>query len=279
MMDWKQEAKALRDKGLSVDEIAVKLAPQRPELTLLQVRQRVQDAFRVRKKVKPIDVIGVIGDVHCPFNHPNYLQFCIDTFKRYGVNQVVCIGDLVDNHAISRHPTEPNARGAYDEYDRALTEVGKYIKAFPKVKLCAGNHDDIPYRQAATLGIGDRFLKSFSELWQLPKTWEIADEFILNNVLFKHGIGFSGENAAMLAAKRECMSVVVGHLHSNAGVKYLANKRDLIFGMSVGCGIDVAAYAFAYGKHTPQRPILGCGIVFNSSHAEFVPMGGEYFRN
>ena len=49
--------------------------------------------------------------------------------------------------------------------------------------------------------------------------------------------------------------------------------------MNVGCGIDIDAYAFAYGKYDKNRPTLGCGIVFDSGNAIFVPMGKEYFRN
>lgn len=223
--------------------------------------------------------VGVIGDAHCPFNHPNYLQFCIDTFKKHRVKQIVCIGDLVDNHAISRHPTEPNAHGAYAELDSALTEVQKFVKAFPHVKMCKGNHDEIPKRQAATIGIGDRYLKSYHDLWGLPKTWEIADEFIIDDVLYKHGINCGGKDGALNTAIQEQMSTVIGHMHSFGGCKYAANKREIIFGLNVGCGIDISRYAFAYSRHTKYRPTLGCGIVYSPNEAYFVPMGAEYFRN
>ena len=51
----------------------------------------------------------------------------------------------------------------------SIMEVAKFVKAFPNVKMCRGNHDAIPVRQAATVGIGERYLKSFSELLKLPK--------------------------------------------------------------------------------------------------------------
>jgi len=223
--------------------------------------------------------VGVFSDPHIPFNHPNYLQFCIDTFKKYGVGQVECTGDLVDHHAISRFQSEPCAKGAYDELDMSIAEVSKYVKAFPKVRMCKGNHDAIPVRQAATVGIGERYLKSYSELLHLPKTWEIADEFIINDVLYKHGINCMGKDGAINSAIQERMSTVIGHSHAFGGCKYSANKRDIIFGMNVGCGIDIDAYAFAYGKYDKNRPTLGCGIVFDSGNAIFVPMGKEYFRD
>ena len=223
--------------------------------------------------------VGIFSDTHIPFNHPNYLQFCIDTFKKYHVGQIVCAGDLVDHHAISRFQSEPSAKGAYDELDMSIMEVAKFVKAFPNVKMCRGNHDAIPVRQAATVGIGERYLKSFSELLKLPKTWDIQDEFILKNVLYKHGINCMGKDGVLNSAIQERMSTVIGHSHAFGGAKYSANKRNIIFGMNVGCGIDIDAYAFAYGKYDKNRPTLGCGIVFDDSNAIFVPMGSEYFRS
>jgi hypothetical protein len=161
----------------------------------------------------------------------------------------------------------------------SISEVAKFVKAFPKVKMCKGNHDAIPYRQAATVGIGERYLKTFSELFNLPKSWEIEEEFIINGVLYKHGINCMGKDGAINTAIQERMSTVIGHSHAFGGCKYSANKRDIIFGMNVGCGIDIDAYAFAYGKYDKNRPTLGCGIVFNDSNAIFVPMGREYFRD
>ena len=152
----------------------------------------------------------------------------------------------------------------------SIAEVSKYVKAFPKVRMCKGNHDAFPVRQAATVGIGERYLKSYSELLHLPKTWEIADEFIINDVLYKHGINCMGKEGALNSAIQERMSTVIGHSHAFGGCKYSANKRDIIFGMNVGCGIDIDAYAFAYGKYDKNRPTLGCGIVFDSGNARSV---------
>jgi len=267
-----------REQGLSLYEIAERLKSSYPDKTERQLWDMAHGATR-RKKSMSEKPVGVFSDPHIPFNHPNYLQFCIDTFKKFGVGQVVCCGDLVDHHAISRFQSEPCAKGAYDELDMSIAEVSKYVKAFPKVRMCKGNHDAIPVRQAATVGIGERYLKSYSELLHLPKTWEIADEFIINDVLYKHGINCMGKDGAINSAIQERMSTVIGHSHAFGGCKYSANKRDIIFGMNVGCGIDIDAYAFAYGKYDKNRPTLGCGIVFDSGNAIFVPMGKEYFRD
>ena len=62
---------------------------------------------------------GVFSDTHIPFSHPNYIPFLRDTFKEWGVEEIVCLGDLIDNHAISRFQSEPCADGAYRELARA----------------------------------------------------------------------------------------------------------------------------------------------------------------
>jgi hypothetical protein len=223
-------------------------------------------------------VVGVVSDLHAPFIHPNYLPFLLDTFNENKVTDIVFIGDIVDNHAISRHMTEPSATGAYYEYQNALESLMPYLNAFPKARLCLGNHDAIPERQIATLGMPEIFLKSFRDLWGLPSKWEIDISFIIDDVLYHHGLGASGVNGAINMALTQRMSTVQGHEHSSLKVDYKANQRDMIFGMSVGCGVDNKAYAFEYGKFSKNKPILGTGIVKNSSHAFVVPMGTEYFR-
>jgi predicted phosphodiesterase len=260
-------------------EVLNRLTPTQPDLTFGKVRDYLRSTERYKELHPAVEKpIGVFGDPHIPFDHPNYLQFVIDTFKHYRVGRVVCVGDLVDHHALSRFLSETCAKGSYDELDMAIERVQAYTKAFPKVNMCLGNHDEIPYRQAATVGIGRRYMKSFHEILELPKTWILDEEFIINNVLFKHGINCTGKDGALNTAINERMSTVIGHSHSHGGCKYSANKRNLIFGMNVGCGINVTAYAFAYGKNSKFRPTLGCGIVFNESNAIFVPMGIEYFR-
>lgn len=292
--DWKSKAEQLKfDESKSWREVANEIKslyfPSTPyEKVIEKVRTHIRgtDRYKAHRIVtgNPAESeesrpVGVFSDPHIPFDHPNYLKFVCDTFKKYNVGQIVCLGDLVDHHALSRFQTEPCAKGAYDELDMSIERVKEYVKVFQNVKMCRGNHDAIPVRQAAAVGIGERYLKPFSEVLGLPATWEIEDEFIINNVLYKHGINCTGKDGALNTAIQERMSTVIGHSHAFGGVKYSANKRSLIFGMNTGCGIDVDAYAFAYGKYDKNRPTIGCGIVFNESNAIFVPMGREYFRS
>ena len=221
-------------------------------------------------------VIGVFSDVHIPFAHPNYLAFLKDTFAEWGAEQIVCLGDLIDNHAISRFQSEPCADGAYTELAKARRMVKELTETFPVVKMCRGNHDDIAYRQAATLGIGAEFIKPFRDIYGLPMSWSLEDEYVIDGVLYTHGTGRSGKHATYNIAVDERMSVCSGHTHTGGGVNYIANKQETIFALNTGCLIDYGMYAFEYSRNAKHRPTLGCGIVLSSSEAYFVPMTGRY---
>jgi predicted phosphodiesterase len=204
--------------------------------------------------------VGIIGDPHEPVSRPGYLDFCTDTFKKYKVDQVVCIGDLVDWHGISFHARQPECPGTADEYHMALDRVQKWKKRFPKLKWCIGNHDERPARLARTVSIPEFMLKPYNIIWGVPD-WEMDFSFVIDEVLYKHGTGISGVHPAWNLMNKAKMSVVMGHCHSRAGTKWSMNPLKRFFCMDTGCGISEKEWQFAYGKDLPERPILACGIV------------------
>jgi predicted phosphodiesterase len=217
--------------------------------------------------------ILVIGDTHIPFEKKGYLEFCIATKKKYKCKTIVHIGDLVDNHAISYHEHDPDGWSPEEEMKVADRHLARWFKAFPRVKLCRGNHDNLVDRKGKTVGLPRRCFNDFREIWKLPKGWEDYFEFEIDGVLYKHGTGYNGKYGHVQAAIDARQSTVIGHLHSAAGVEWLANSKQIMFGMNVGCGIDRKKYAFSYGKDFRRKPILGCGIVTdNGKNAQFIPM-------
>lgn len=271
---WKVEAERLKfDDGKSWSEVYKALAPYFPELNGKQVEEKVRGYLRTVDRYKPSFPVGVFSDMHEPFGHPDYPYFLRETFKKYGVKQFVCLGDGFDSHAISTHDPEPCALGAYTETDMAIQRLKIYYALFPEVTYTLGNHDSRISRMAAKVGIGSRFIKPLHDILEMPDGWQVVeDEIIIDDVLYTHGENCGGQNGAINKAIRERMSVCIGHQHSFGGVQYNANRRDRIFGMNVGCGINEEAYAFAYGKHAKQRCTLGCGVVFSKDSAIFVPM-------
>ena len=185
------------------------------------------------------------------------------------------IGDVIDNHALSRHISEPDADNSLVELNKAIDSLKKWVRKFPDIKICSGNHDRIIPRQIKTLGIPDIYLKSINEILELPDTWNFKNHHIISNVWYEHGIGSSG----MYGAKNTClkygMSYVQGHTHANGGTFYMSSPVRDMFAMNVGCGCDTDHLQMRYGKIFKAKPTLGCGIVINGQYGIFVPMSNK----
>ena len=214
----------------------------------------------------------IIGDVRLPFEHAGYLQFCLDIYDSWNCDTVVFIGDIVDAHALSFWDHDPNGMSAEEEAVQALERLVEWKRAFRIAKVCIGNHDERHYRKAKKAGIPDRYLKTYNEIYSTPQCdWDIDHR--VDGVLYTHGTGCSGKDAAINLAIQKRSSVAIGHTHCWGGVKYHSNDESRVFGMNVGCGIDSSRYAFAYGAHMPTRPTLGAGVVVDGKEAYFEPMG------
>lgn len=226
--------------------------------------------------------VGVIGDTHFPFVHPMYRAFCLDTFAKWKVDRVIHIGDVVDAHALSFWDHNPNGLSAETEAHFACLDTAEWQKSFPKIDVLIGNHDERQFRAARKAGIPDRFIKGYVDVWGTPD-WNWQLQLTCDGVLYEHGTGSSGKDAAFNRAVAQRCSLTMGHVHCYAGVKYHANPFNRIFGLNVGCGIDIKSYAFDYGKAFAVRPLLGCGIVLDGEHGFFIPMpcgdGEKYHRS
>jgi predicted phosphodiesterase len=214
----------------------------------------------------------VIGDPHEPFTKEGYLEFCRKIQQEYDCGIVVHIGDAVDNHAVSYHEKDPEGMSAGDEFNLALERMKRWYYTFPNVKVCIGNHDALPFRKAFSAGLPKTWLKTYQELLQSPPTWEWDFVHQVNGVIYQHGTGLSGEMAAINAARENRQSTVIGHLHTVMNTRFLASYKDLIFGVTVGCGIDHEKYAFAYGKQNTRKPVVACAVILDGKLPINIPM-------
>jgi len=192
----------------------------------------------------------------------------------------VFIGDLVDWHAISFHAKHPELPGPKDEYEIAKAEIQEWYRTFPKAKICIGNHDERVFRLAASVNIPAFLVKNYNEVWGTPK-WEWAYDWQIDGVLYQHGTGTSGQHPAYNVCKALGHSVVQGHNHASAGIKFLASKMDRRWSMDVGSGCDDTKLQFAYAKHLRQRSIISCGVVIDGHpYIEIAPIGaGERYHD
>ena len=108
--------------------------------------------------------ILVVGDLHEPFCLKGYLEFCQEIYAKWNCNQVIFIGDIIDNHYSSYHEADPNGMGGGDELKLAVKKVAKWAEAFPKADVLIGNHDRIIMRKAFSSAIPREWIKDYNEV-------------------------------------------------------------------------------------------------------------------
>lgn len=212
-----------------------------------------------------------IPDWHHPFAHPDSFDFLAWMKKKFRPDTVVNLGDEADYHAISFHDHDPDGYSPGHELTRACEAIKPFFALFPEMYLCNSNHGDLPYRKAYANGLPARFIKSKREILCAPASWKWADRWDIDGIIYEHGDGQSGQKAAVNAAEGNQRSTVIGHVHSYAGLQYVANAETLFFGFNVGCLVDTKAYAFRYGKHFKRKPVIGAGLI-ERGVPRFVPM-------
>jgi len=224
--------------------------------------------------------VGIIGDTHLPFELEGYLEFCVDTFDAWDCDTVVHIGDFIDNHSLSFHDSEPTLHNVMGEYESAAQRAKAWYSAFPEATLIMGNHDRIPARQLKKLGMEPSiFLRPIEELFGMPEGWTVADNIVIDDVLYHHGETATGVNGFRKDCETRMRCTVSGHNHSNAGISATATDQELVWGMAVGCGVDHTHMAFAYGRHFAKKPVVACGVVIDGEpHVEFMNLGKKVRR-
>lgn len=213
-----------------------------------------------------------ISDMHEPFCKSGYMEHCLKVQQDYKCGTVVMIGDEVDLCAVSQWEKDPDGFSAGTEADLAQMKMETWFKVFPEVSVCIGNHTARPFRLAKSSGLPKKFMKSYEEAWGAPKGWRWAEHHEIDGVLYTHGTGFSGPNAALRIATRHRQNTVIGHIHSEAGIQFNASKIDLIWGMQLGGALDDKTYAAFYAKDQLKKSIIGTGVVKEGKLPFYIPM-------
>ena len=211
--------------------------------------------------------ILIIGDLHEPFCLDGYLKFCKDTYAKHNCNKVVFIGDVIDNHYSSYHESDANGMGGKYELDQAVHKLKKWYKAFPNADVTLGNHDRIIMRKAQTSNIPSKWIKEYKEVLETPN-WDFVTEVYYDGVRYVHG---DKSSKARTAAKRDMVSTVTGHFHTDLYCEWMFGKTRAIFAMAVGCGIDSKSYAMGY-MQGGKKEAIGVGVVIGGHTAFNVKM-------
>lgn len=218
-----------------------------------------------------------IGDLHAPFHHPDTLAFLTEAKEKLNPQRIVFSGDELDQHAISQHDPDPDGYSAGHELNVGLEFMQGLYTLFPVAGVCTSNHGARPFKKAYANGLPKAYLKSYADFMGAPKGWWWADRIEVDGVVYQHGEGYSGQNAALNAAKDNMRPTCIGHIHGFAGIQYFNNGDKQIWGFNVGCIIDTTSYAFAYGKHHRSKPIIGVGLI-DKGTPSFYPMQMDHNR-
>lgn len=215
-----------------------------------------------------------VTDLHEPYTHPDYYNFLEAVAKRYSPDLVVQAGDETDGHALSFHDSDPNLDSAGAELEKAKVGLSRLYELFPQMLICDSNHGSLIYRRAKAHGMPAAYIKKYRDVlfpehgapgWSWRSAWKIKTP--LGYVLFKH----QSAGDVLGDAAHEGCNVAVGHNHGKFEIQYAASSTRLYWGMTAGCGIDRQSLAFAYGKHTKNKPMLGCAVILDGQPM-LVPM-------
>lgn len=221
---------------------------------------------------KPNLRIGVIGDPHHPYVHPKYLGHCVKTFDDNRCNLIICVGDVADNHSISYHEKNTSLPGPDDELALTRKSLQAWVKAFPKLKVCIGNHDELPARKSRTAGLPSLGVLGYNAYYQTPG-WDWQREHVIP--AFHHQLWFrhSWQKSIMQRGGTGGYSVICGHTHTESGVRWAQFPSHSTFSLYTGCGILASHPAFDYGRDNGNQPVMSCATIIDGQphiHRMFV---------
>lgn len=209
-----------------------------------------------------------ISDVHLPFEHKHALAFVKKMREEFEVphENVYSVGDLADLYNFSRWPKSPDAKHTVNQELEAVREkLRKWQAAFPEMKICQSNHDSRIMKKAMGAELPSQIVKSFEEIFELPKEWELAEQFVVcsnqGEFIVEHGESWTSMNGLREAVLHYGISVVKGHTHVRAGVTHIWTKHQRLWGLDVGCLIDDSQYSFEYSKFNKLKSVIGCGVL------------------
>ena len=215
--------------------------------------QEIKLIKRVRNK--EVRNVLVIGDLHEPFCLDSYLDFCIEQYEVHECNQVIFIGDIIDNHYSSYHETSPDGLSGGNELELAIKRIARWHQAFPEAHVIIGNHDRMVMRKAQTSNIPKKWIKSYKEVLEVPN-WEFVERYVQDEVQYIHGEG----GTARTKCRADMMNTVQGHLHTQCYTEHYVGQNYRVWGTQTGCGVDHESYGMAYAKYG-KKPAIGCVVV------------------
>ena len=222
--------------------------------------------------------ILIISDLHAPYHHKDALAFLAALQEKHQFTRIVNIGDELDMHALSYHDHDPDLDSAGRELQIGRQVLWELEKMFPRMDLLESNHGSLLYRKGRTHGIPRAMLVEYRDvvfgekmqggtihrpgsrgenwIWHPRLTLELPNR---GKCLFVH----QASSSSMRNVEQQGFSHTQGHYHTALNIMWHGTSDALSFGLTVGCLIDDAAYAYRYNKLTIKRPVIGCAAIID----------------
>lgn len=223
-----------------------------------------------------------ISDLQIPFHHPKALDFCLSVQREFGIpsGNIYCVGDELDLYFGGLWKKSIDAsHTAASELQASLDELKRWYEAFPSLKIATSNHGLRWLRKAHEADIPSQLIIPYRTMIQAPDSWKWADIWDVPSrypIRMLHGLGYSGANGAKnCLLDHQKVNVVIGHIHSHAGINFVDTGDGLRWAMNTGCLIDRDTYAFQYAKYHRHKAIISCGVAVDGGKTPIViPLGG-----
>jgi len=216
--------------------------------------------------------ILLFSDLHAPYHHKDALDFLAAVKDKYSPDRVFSLGDELDFHQISFHPSDPDLFGPSKELEVGRKTMRQLEEIFPKLDLMKSNHGSLVHRRVVAAGLPRQLIKQYNQIYGVGDGWKWHFDLSIRLTNKQHLYMVHMKNSNVKSLSQSIgMNAVQGHYHGQFTVQYWANPVSLNWGMQLGALLDDSSKAFAYNKKDRFRPILGCGMVIDSQ-PKLIPM-------
>lgn len=196
--------------------------------------------------------VGILSDIHFPYQDNTALQLTLDECKRQQVDIIILNGDIIDCYGESDFVTDPNKRKFKEELAVLKNFLSALRKEFPKTRIIykEGNHEyrheTYMMRKAPVMyGLEETQLENLIGLDNFDIEWldnkrfiELGKLTVVHGHEWPRGFGSPVSPAKTFYAKAK-KSVLGGHYHqvTTHSAKVINGKQHVSY--STGCLCDL----------------------------------------
>lgn len=218
--------------------------------------------------MKGLKAVGFIPDLHIPFEDTRYWNLTMKVFsfvkKKYGLNQLIILGDFIDLYGLSFFSKDPaiDLAALYDkEITTAITRLNEIDKRFPKTKkvFIEGNHEYrfFKFLRANAPALSKRISIQRELEMHRRDNWKWIryhkeQMYSVGSGLNARHEPFGNSQPKTQAMKAGC-SFIHGHDHQVSEGDFITKvERKHNIAIGAGCGVNFKAHIFDFCKNRPD---------------------------